>query len=172
MSTLNGPRRIALVAIAFVAVIASSQGAEPTTAVRVTEIGGDVQLIGRLGEPLGTMLTVVGTWSFPDQSAGPTKDYSLRFSISHVGGNRLPHPVVVPVHSVHVTERNGTNAIPDARNHVTLDGQRWTLRAYETGRFTVVPDEYWKHTGYPAMVPEPAFASEIVGIRLPGRKQE
>lgn len=155
---------------ALCAAPASSQSSESTTAVKVTDIGADVTLIGRLGKPLGRMLTVTGTWGFPDQSKGPTKDYSLRFSVSHVDGRRLPRPVTLRVGAVHVSDHNGADLIPDRDEHATLDGKRWTLRVYETGRFTVVPEEYWEVRGYPAMVPEPAFASEIVGYRVANPK--
>ena len=48
-----------------------------TRSISVSSIGSDIELIGRLGHPLGTMLSVDGNWEYPDQSNGPTKVYSI-----------------------------------------------------------------------------------------------
>ncbi len=52
-----------------------SAGREPATAVSVEDIGTKVALVGRLGEPLGTMMEVRGNWAYPKNSV--VKDYSL-----------------------------------------------------------------------------------------------
>jgi len=170
MIAFDARRGIALLVATLCAAPGSSQSPESTIAIKVTDISADVTLIGRLGKPLGTMLNVTGTWGFPDQSNGPTKDYSLRFSVTHVDGSRLSRPVILRVGAVHVTDHNGTDLIPDRDEHAMLDGNRWTLRVYETGRFTDVPAEYWEVRGHPAMIPEPAFASQIVGYPVANPK--
>ncbi len=133
--------------------------------LHVTEIDDSVRLIGRLGIPLGTMVSVVGTWGYPDQSKGRTKDYSLRFTITSINGKSIPHPIIFPIHSVSVTNGDRSSLIPPTERHADLDGKRWLLRVYETGQYTVVPTEYWAYVGHPAMAPEPAFASSIVSFR-------
>ncbi len=128
--------------------------------VKVDDIGTAVSLTGRLGEPLGSMLTVSGTWGYPSLRV---KDYSVRFSVTSVNGKQLARPVMFPVHAVHVS-KDGVSAVPPHARHKELDGVTWSLRAYETGRFTTVPAEYWRERGAPAMIYQPAFASELVGF--------
>ena len=132
--------------------------------IPVAEIGKGVQLIGRLGHPLGTMVTLTGTWAYPDQSKGPTKIYDLQFTIRTVNGEPLMPPLVVDVWLMHVLDKNKQNAIPSHDRHAELAGASWSIRGYETGRYTVTPDEYWKFRGPITMRPSPVFESSIVGF--------
>ena len=135
-----------------------------TRSISVSSIGSDIELIGRLGHPLGTMLSVDGNWEYPDQSNGPTKVYSIQLRITHVNQTPLDSALVLDTGSVHVDRKDRTSAIPSHERHKDLDGKRWSMRVYETGRLTKVPDEYWKLQGMPAIFPEPVFASAIVGV--------
>tara|TARA_R110002111_G_scaffold221574_1_gene283811 strand:+ start:1149 stop:1640 length:492 start_codon:yes stop_codon:yes gene_type:complete len=146
---------------------ASSTGEEPATSVQrvsVEDVHRSVVLIGRLGHPLGTMVTVEGTWGYPDQTKGPTKDYSLQFTIHTVNEKRLARTLTLKTGAVHVIDQHGADLVPPHKRHAELDGVSWSLRAYETGRHTVEPDEYWRYRGPIAMIPQPAFASSIVGF--------
>jgi hypothetical protein len=134
--------------------------------VRVAEIGEGVMLIGRLGVPLGEMMTVTGTWGHPDQSKGPTKDYSLLFRVSAVNGEALKERMAFHVGDVVAVFKGGKDAIPRWQDHDKLDGVTWTLRAYETGRFTRQPDEWWDESGEgeAAMRWTAPFHSQLVGV--------
>ncbi len=59
--------------------------------VLATDIGNRVIIIGRLGVPLGTPVTVKGNWSLPE---GITKGFGLRLNVTSVNGEQLDHPVV------------------------------------------------------------------------------
>jgi hypothetical protein len=144
---------------------------KPSIEVSVEDIGTKVTLVGRLGQPLGKMMEVKGTWSYPllhtRPGEPPAKDDSLRFEVSHVNGKRLPKPVEFHVGLIKAVEKNGKNAIPKYEEHKTLDGVSWTLRAYETGRFDDVPEGYRKELGEPLRQPpagQRTFTSELVGV--------
>jgi len=153
-------RHVALLMVLSAALPVFSADRKRTIAISVEDIGTKVTLVGRLGEPLGKLMEVKGTWGYPDARV---KDYSLRFRVSHVNGKRLPKPVEFNVAQVKAATRSGKNAIPQFKDHKTLEGVSWTLRAYETGRFRGVPEEldtaasaspYWWKT----------FTSELVGV--------
>ncbi len=93
--------------------LTSSAAEEPTTLVSVEDIGKKVALIGRLGQPLGTTMEVKGTWRMPDIRV---KDYSPRFTVSHVNGKALKKPVEFNVAQIEAVSRRDTNAVPDARS--------------------------------------------------------
>jgi hypothetical protein len=137
--------------------------------VSVEDIGTKVTLVGRLGQPLGTMMEVQGTWSYPRQRPGepPVKDDSLRFRVSQVNGKKLPQPVEFNVAQIEAATRTGKNAIPKFEELKMLDGIAWTLQAYETGRFHHVPEDYWKKLGTAPPGPPSwprIFTSELVGV--------
>jgi hypothetical protein len=158
-------------ALLVVAVLLASHviADEPPSSTRVSvdDLDRSIVLVGRLGHPLGTMLTLDGTWGYPDQSRGPTKDYSLEFTIHTVNGKRLAQTLTLKTGAVHVIDKSGASLIPPHKQHKELDGVSWSLRAYETGRYTVMPDEYWQYRGPIAMIPLPVFASSIAGYVAP-----
>jgi hypothetical protein len=57
--------------------------------VRAQDISKTVQIIGRLGQPLGSLVTIRGIWVDP----GLAKDRSLYFHVSHVNGKELAEKV-------------------------------------------------------------------------------
>lgn len=108
------------------------QKTQSSVEVRVGDINaGRVRLIGRLGEPLGQMLTVAGTWKESDRKSG-----DLEFVADRVNGTLLREPVIFKEPRVKVVKAVSYKL-----------GTRWTLRAYETGEFTVTPEAYWKESG-------------------------
>jgi hypothetical protein len=149
--------------------IAAAEDKAAAVKVSVADVGTKVELIGRLGPPLGTMMTVQGRWGYPDQSHGPTKDYALLFTATHVNGAKLAKPAVFRVGRVTACDKQGKDVIPPYEQHKRLDGVSWTLRAYETGRFTRTPGEFWEELGQviPASPYADRFASELVGVLQP-----
>lgn len=146
---------------------ASALGAEKARPVEVSvdEIDKGLVLIGRLGKPLGTLMTVKGKWSYPEE---PVKDGSLRFTVSHVDGKELGKPVELNVKQLDVVTKKGSKAIPSYDGHARLAGKEWTLRAYETGSIEIMPEGYFNET--------PAFArpyyfrdftSKLTGVLQP-----
>lgn len=133
------------------------------TDVSVEDIGTKVRLVGRLGVPLGEMMTLTGIWAFPDDNV---KDASIRFTVMDVNGKRLDNPVVFNVSQMGVLSKQGENVIPPRKEHRNLDGLTWTMRAYESGRVNQIPQQYFTEIGNgPHAVPYyyGPFTSELQG---------
>lgn len=163
-------------AIAFLLVVAAASpnlpadGKSPPVSVSVEDIDDKVQLIGRLGEPLGTITTVTGRWFSPSK-VEPVKDDSLRFLVSHVNQKKLAKEIDFNIAVMHLTTKDGQNAIPNHwKDQGSLHGQAWTLQVYETGSLCVEQlkswQDCWKEQGIP---PKPLpywcrpFVSELHG---------
>jgi hypothetical protein len=149
---------------ATVMLLDSATGQQPKATVSVDDVGKRITLIGRLGEPLGTMIEVQGTWKYPRELI---KDNSLRFEVTRVNGKELAKPVELNVAQIKAVTKRNENAIPPYEEHKRLEGVRWTMRAFETGRDNSIPLDYMKESGQGVgAVPywfEP-FTSELVGI--------
>ena len=159
-----------LACVAIATSPSSSFAQEPIT-VSVEDIGSKVTLVGRLGQPLGKMMEVKGTWRMPDDVV---KDYSLRFIVSHVNGKPLKEPVEFNVAQIDAVSKYGNTAIPKyawpIEEQSTLDGVAWTLRAYETGRIDSIPPQYWKERGtleHARPYWTESFTSQLVGVVQP-----
>ena len=159
----------AILCIATIPALLVAGGQRPRQSLNVTDLGTDFELIGRLGRPLGTMMTIKGIWGYPDQSNGPTKVYDLQFSITEIDGITCKNPLILDVWSVHVIDKQRRSLIPPHEKHGELDGVTWELRAYETGRHYSMPQEYYNFQGPIAMRQSPPFVSELVGY-IPERK--
>lgn len=161
---------LSAIALRFaIAPSAAAQDAEDKIEIPVEEIGKKAVLIGRLGRPLGTMVTIQGKWALPDARV---KDYSLRFTVTQVDDVKLEKPIEFNVAQIEAVDKRGESVIPDFKNHPTLHGKSWTLRAYETGRFHITPPEYYKALGIaPGSQQKPywirPFTSEIHGVLVP-----
>ena len=138
-----------------------SGGKDATLAINVDDIGSKVTLVGRLGQPLGKMMKLRGSWKYPN---GVMKDSSLWFTVTAVNDRKLATPVKFHIAQVSARTEDHKDAIPAHEHEKDLDGVAWTLKAYETGRFTAVPDDgmavqapYWYRT----------FTSEVVGTVVP-----
>ena len=159
----------AMLCLLVVPALLVADGKRPRQSLSVTDLGIGYELIGRLGQPLGTMLTVKGKWGYPDQSKGPTKVYELQFTLTEIDGVTCKHPLVFDVGAVHVIDKQRNSLIPAQDKHRDLDGSTWEFRAFETGRHTSMPQEYYNFQGPIAMRPSPPFVSELVGY-MPERK--
>lgn len=137
--------------------------------ISVDDLGKTAELVGRLGKPLGTWVTIKGKWALPD---GRVKDYSLRFAVTYVNDVKLKQPVEFNVAQVSVANSRGESVIPERKNQIQLDGQTWTLKAYETGELHFSPPEYYEAIGLvPGSMQEAywtrPFISEIHGVLEP-----
>jgi hypothetical protein len=128
-------------------------GAEPEAVAKVTAddlASGKVVVVGRLGIPLKTMMTIRGVWKYPPRGKHPTKTFELSFHVTHVNDHALDEPITFYRAVVHVTyplPREGgdkKNAEP-----TPSEGDVWEIRAYETGGFRWRPAEFAKELGAP-----------------------
>lgn len=136
---------------------------EAAAKVSVEDIGTKVILVGRLGEPIGTMMDVKGTWVIPKEIV---KDNSPRFQISHVNGKEIQKAVEFHINQMTTETKDNKSALPKFDEWEKLDGVTWTLRAYETGSIHITPAEYWKERGkgVPARPRMQPFTSQLVGL--------
>jgi hypothetical protein len=108
------------------------EGEPPVQTVLVTDIGTRVQLIGRIGYPLGKLVTIQGAWIRPRGLPGqPVKDDSPRFTVTSVNGNKLLTPVSFEADLF--SEAWGAEEIPQS------NGPVWEVRGCETGGFRGTP---------------------------------
>ncbi len=104
----------------------------PVQKVLASDIGTRVQIIGRLGYPLGELVTIQGSWirprGLPNQ---PPKDDTPYFSVTSVNGKRLETPVKFDFFS----KTWGAKDIP------AEEGPVWEMRGCESGGFRGTPRE-------------------------------
>lgn len=136
----------------------------PKVQVPVSAVGSSVLLIGRLGQPLGKMMTIQGVWKM---NAPVSKDGAIHFHVSHVNENRLEEPVVFHNGHCKLLNETGQPTGPTYESQQQFDGWQCTLRAYETGGIEGSPLEFYKETG--GGVPQTMydglrFVSKIVGV--------
>jgi hypothetical protein len=115
----------------------------PVRRISVDELAsGKTVIIGRLGVPLMTTVTIRGTWHRPvplsTAAEQPRKENEPRFHVEEVDGKALDQPVrfhraVVSVSADYKEQSSGKVLKP-------RDGETWELIAHETGRFHSPPD--------------------------------
>ena len=107
---------------------------------RWSDIPKQVQIIGKLGLPLGKLLTVGGMWTAPP----PEKAAWPIFVVNRVNGSPLGQPAefddVGPVDPT-----TGENVEFTKR----IVGEEWELRGVETGGFVGFSEEVLAETGPP-----------------------
>ncbi len=120
-------------------VTASEQNREPRM-VHYSDIPGRVQLIGKLGQPLGQLVTVRASWKAPHPSK---PGLSAVLVVNQLDGRPLDPPV----------EFHDVEAVWEKSEEVTkrIIGQEWELRGVETGGFVGFSDEVWEEVGQPPM---------------------
>lgn len=135
--------------------------------IPVEEIGKTVVLIGRLGVPLGEKMEVSGYWQVPKYEG---KAESTRFVVSTVNGTQLPKPLPFDYYQLDLSDTERRKIVVDRKAQRALDGQRWTLTAYETGRIHITPNEQGSKSPVFLSVQMPQytrpFTSELVGVLL------
>lgn len=128
--------------------------------VRADEIGTEAQILGRLGKPMDTMITVRGVWhSAPIAPAKP--DIRLRFQVTEVDGR----PLSTPIEFV-----EGLVTVYGKRKPKARVGDVWELRAFETGQFRNSEARHWEELddGPPRSPVDwgqrSPFVSELTGV--------
>lgn len=143
---------------------------EDKTTVAAEDLAtGKVVVIGRLGLPLRTMMTVRGTWRHLDRSKGEPKEDALRLHVTHVDGKPLGAPVEFGIDEVRVRTRAEFGG--SERSASAVDKAELELRAYEIGQFHGAPGAYWRELGSPltpaASVYSRPFMTELHGLAPP-----
>jgi hypothetical protein len=111
-------------------------------AIRVSDLSG-LNVIGTLGKPLGTVVTVEGVVAPDDERRLKSDEGETLLKISKVTGEPLHHEVILHFRLLSFVSIE----IPKPGDHFKLVG-------YETGGFTGIPAEAFKHipqattTGY------------------------
>lgn len=103
--------------------------------IRVSDIGDRILIVGRLGYPLGDLVTIEGEWMLPEalQRGLQSKDTDLKLRVTTVNGNRLDESILIPVMWVSpIIDRQGLAVTPKA-------GDVWEARGIESGRFHGIP---------------------------------
>ncbi|WP_345327489.1 hypothetical protein [Novipirellula rosea] len=152
----------------------------PHVVIRVDDIGNkigkSVTLVGRLGKPLATKLQLRGRWKVQEVSRVPNYMRSpVRFVVFEVDGKQLAESVEFGHDQIeaeflkwptsdHTAVPIRTNAMPSKPE--SLDGEEWTMTAYETGRFIAIPSESGETKVFPVVyaLDFNTFRSRIVGV--------
>lgn len=115
--------------------IAGDQKREPRK-VQYSDIPERVQIIGKLGQPLGQLVSVRGRWT-----AFLAKPSPPAFMVNQLNGRLLDPPAefddVEPAWE------------KDAEFAERTVGEEWELRGVETGGFVGFSDQVWKEVGLP-----------------------
>jgi hypothetical protein len=142
------------------------QSLRPQQAIRVDSIGKDVTLIGRLGEPLGTKIELQGKWGFPKTIE---KDGAIRFTVHTVNQRKITPNVTFNIYQMRLLNSRRREDRPPEDTWAKLEGEEWTLIAYETGSIRITPDEYRAENRVFPQVAMPyytePFTSELVAVR-------
>jgi hypothetical protein len=132
--------------------LSTPDGSKPK--VRYSLLGGDVEIVGRLGYPLGTMLTVEGT-----RVEGDSKYHLRVLGVDRVNGEELPTPVDIDVVFFSDSMRNLTPTGTPIKPSVPIFdiseprvGDRVVYKGYEDGGMVGFPEEVFKYL--------PAIASD------------
>lgn len=137
MTSRNSMRLIAaclLVQLGSVSTVGDEK-VEPKK-VSYADIPERVQIVGKLGQPLGHIVTVRGKWTTPF----PSKPGLLPvFVVTHVDGRLIDPSAEFDV----VEAVLGKEAAVVTR----VAGEEWELRGVETGGFEGFSDQVWEELG-------------------------
>ncbi len=119
--------------------------------VPYSEVGSRVQIVGRLGEPLGAYLVLDGIRF--GESQGPTMMGGGNYRVESVNGKRLTKPVELWIDSI--------KKLPA--------GRRCRVDGYETGQMIGVPGEVLRRTGQAPPQAVWQFSVEFVTVKASDR---
>jgi hypothetical protein len=106
------------------------------TMISYKDIPNRVQIVGKLGRPLGELVKVRGRWKEGDKSkpSGPV------FVVEELDENVLTSPVEFSSDKVTPVLRRPNDPTP-------VVGKVWEFRGVETGRLVGFSEEVWKEVG-------------------------
>lgn len=147
---------------------AEAQNSAQPVHVLWSDIGNKVQIIGRLGKPMNTMMGLRGEWRKPEEYAKPRNTDALDFYVSHVDGTKLSSPIRFLEYCVEVS--------PGLRQDALLKpaaGEIWECRACEVGSFPNAASMHWEDfygTPVSAIGYDGEFAPELLIAQRTVRK--
>jgi hypothetical protein len=126
--------------------------------IRAQDIPKTVQILGRLGQPLGSLLTVRGKWTRPGINM---KDRSLVFHVTLANGKEpdgkvdLHSLLVKPILSDHKGREPKSGELWDWRfdwegskpGPTPSEGETWEMLGVETGCFNSYSGDAWREIG-------------------------
>jgi hypothetical protein len=114
-----------------VAIAQAIEGKPPMQKILASDIGKCVQIVGRLGRPLGELITIQGKWVLPEELR---KQPGPDFLVTQVNGVKLETPVMF-------TERSFSRAREAIEELPTREEEVWEVRGCESGGFRGAPRE-------------------------------
>jgi hypothetical protein len=147
---------LVLVLLAYLlASCCSEDTAMKRTPIQYELLQRHTSILGKLGYPLGTCLTIRGQWK---HRAGPIKSQSVCFSVSQING--------APIRTKIEFEQSDlspsiTEDLADAKV-----GSAWTLTGYETGGYEGMPVEVMRFLEQDVQIGRPyGFYTSFVYVR-------
>jgi hypothetical protein len=147
---------LALAAALCIANISTGRDQKPEPRmVHHNDIPKRVQIFGKLGQPLGQLVSVRGRWRapFPSKPALP-----VLFMVNQVNGRLLDPPAEFD--NVEPVWRK------DAEFAKKTIGEEWELRGVETGGFVGFSDKVWEEVGkQPSAHPPRGFLTRFCYVK-------
>jgi len=174
MTTLRFQLRLVLVIAIIVGsggqwhLVGEEQKNIQMTTIRAQDIPKTAQIVGRLGHPLGSLVTVRGQWISP----GTNLKDRLQFHVMLVNGKQPAEPIELDemqVEKIFPLHKAGRKTKPgeswdwrfDWRESesppVPKDGETWEMMGVETGAFEDYSAEAWKEIGGGGRVAAPPY---------------
>lgn len=115
---------------------AAVQAEEPEygSIVPLADLDLKTRIAGRLGHPLGRILTIRGEWIDPVDPRKDIHDLPI-FRVEMVNGKYLTDPVEFP--------RSAIRAFSDGTEHLPATGEIWEMRGTEVGGYVGLPRELY-----------------------------
>lgn len=117
--------------------VAASGDAPPIpkgSTIKASEIEKTVRLIGRLGHPLGTIITIRGEWVGPTRLYKDVSDWP-KFRVDTVNGERLDEVVEI--------SRGNVVEFTRGPGHKPQVGETWEMKGSELGEYRGLPSEMY-----------------------------
>jgi hypothetical protein len=126
-----------LTCMAVILLVTRSAGpvGQSEISVRLADLSPPRKVIGSLGHPLGTVVTIAGQWKSGDRPA-----IDKEFVVTRVNGVSLLSPCVFERHDMELILSTGGPAPFE-------DGAIYMLRGYESGTFSGVPLAVFEELG-------------------------
>ncbi len=118
-----------LLAAMFMATSGHSEDQLKRPTVFVDDLGTRVDLIGRLGHPLHTVLEITGRWESPNTPEGIAKDGALLFHVTHVDGKLVDCKHRFHTHYVTGLDKTERRVEPEVHT-------QWRIKGYESAVIT------------------------------------